>query len=151
MNFSGEFVNTIDAKGRASIPKGFRDALAAAGEEGLVVTRNREGGLTAYPPSEWEAFVGRIRQHPNGQARTRMNRLYLAPHTPVNFDAQGRVPLSKALRLWAGLTESDREVVVVGNFRRVDIYSQRRYHEIIGQDAVEVGSDQELVEELDLP
>ena len=151
MHFSGEFVNTIDAKWRASIPKEFRDVLAAAGEDGLVLTRNREKGLTAYPSSEWEAFVRRIEEHPNPVERTQMNRLYIAPRTVVKFDAQGRIPVSKPLRLWADLRDDERELVIVGNFKRIDIFSQARHAEVISAATAQLQENPDLVAELDLP
>jgi len=151
MNFSGAFVNTIDAKWRASIPKEFRDLLAAAGEEGLVVTQNRDRGLTAFLSADWTEFSRRIQQHPNAAERTQLNRIYIASHTPVKFDAQGRIPLSKALRLWAGLNDDERDVVIVGNFQRIDIFSQRRYDEVVSQAVEALATRDDLVETLELP
>jgi len=151
MDFSGEFVNTIDAKGRASIPKEFRDMLAAAGEDGLVVTRNRDQGLTAYPPSEWAVFARGIAQHPNAHERTQMNRLYIAPKCAVKFDAQGRISLPKSLRLWAGLDDQERELVIVGNFRRIDIFSLTRHAEVVGAAVDILAQNDALVAGLDLP
>ena len=151
MDFSGAFINTIDAKWRASIPKEFRDLLAAAGEDGLVVTQNRDHGLTAFLSSEWGEFSRRIRQHPNLAERTHLNRLYIASSTPVKFDSQGRIPLSKPLRLWAGLNDDEREVVIVGNFQRIDIFSQRRYSEVVGEAVDALANRDDLVETLELP
>jgi MraZ protein len=151
VNFSGEFVNTIDAKWRASIPKEFRDLLESAGEDGLVLTRNRDQGLTAYPPSEWETFALSVERHPNALERTAMNRLYIAPKSVVKFDSQGRIPLSKALRLWAGIGEEERDIVIVGNFRRIDLFSQSRYAEVVGKAVDLLQMNGGVVEELDLP
>ena len=54
MSFSGTFFNSIDPKGRLSIPAKLRSVLADIfGDELLVVTR-RKDALVAYPLSEWE-------------------------------------------------------------------------------------------------
>ena len=151
MDFSGAFVNTIDAKWRISVPKEFRDLLAAAGEDGLVLTQNRDRGLTAFRLADWKEFSRQIEQHSNLAERTQLNRLYIAPRTPVKFDSQGRVPLSKTLRLWAGLSDDERDVVIVGNYQRIDIFSQRRYDEVVGQAVEVLSARQDLVEALDLP
>ncbi|AMV73119.1 division/cell wall cluster transcriptional repressor MraZ [Desulfuromonas carbonis] len=151
MEFSGAYVNTIDAKWRASIPKEFRDLLTAAGEDGLVLTQNRDRGLTAFLPADWAAFSRTIQQHPSAAERTQLNRIYIAPHTPVKFDAQGRIPLSKPLRLWAGLNDDERDVVIVGNFQRIDIFSQRRYDEVVSQAVDALAANPDLVETLELP
>lgn len=151
MNFSGAFVNTIDAKWRISVPKEYRDLLAAAGEDELVLTQNRDRGLTAFRLADWTEFSRQLEQHPNKAERTTLNRLFIAPSTPVKFDSQGRVPLSKALRHWAGLGDDERDVTIVGNYQRFDIFSQRRYDEVVGQAVENISARQDLVEALDLP
>jgi MraZ protein len=46
----------------------------------------------------------------------------------VTFDAQGRFPLPARSREWAGL---DLEVLVIGMFDRVELWSPERYDEKI--------------------
>lgn len=149
MEFFGEHFKSLDDKGRVSIPKEFREALGS--EECLVVTKNMDGGLTAYPPEEWARFVQRLEQCGSGKKRTALNRLYLAPKTEVLLDRQGRIPLSRAQRKWAEIGEDDREIVLVGNFRRIDLFSPDRYREVVGNDVAMIAEDEELVEKLDLP
>lgn len=152
VDFSGEHFKSLDDKGRFIIPSEFRDILVRSGEnEGLVVTKNTDGGLTAYPHSEWSDFVRGITKVASGKMRTALNRLYIAPKTEVGFDKQGRISLSKAQRKWAGLGEDDREVVVVGNFRRIDIFSPDCYSDVMASDVALIQGDEALVEELDLP
>lgn len=152
MEFFGEHFKSLDDKGRVSIPREFREVLSrAGGEEGLVVTKNMDGGLTAYPAEEWAQFVKRIERCDSGKKRTALNRLYLAPKTEILLDRQGRIALSKAQRKWAGIGEDDREVVLVGNFRRIDIFSPERYREVVGNDVELIMGDEELVNTLDLP
>jgi len=148
VEFFGEHLKSLDDKGRVSIPKEFREMLPQAG---LVVTKNLDGGLTLYPPQEWEQFVKRLEQCPGGKKRTSLNRLYLAPKTEVLIDKQGRIPLSKAQCKWAGIGEGDREVVIVGNFQRIDIFSPDHYREVVGSDVEQIREDEELIEKLDLP
>jgi MraZ protein len=80
-----------------------------------------------------------------------MNRLYIAPKSVVKFDAQGRIPLTKALRLWAGIGEEEREIVVVGNFRRIDIFSQSRYDAVVSKAVDLLQQNRSVVEALNLP
>jgi len=148
MKFSGEHFKSLDDKGRVSIPKEFRDMLPQAG---LVVTKNLDGGLTLYPPEEWEEFVGRLEQCPAGKKRTSLNRLYIAPKPEVAIARQGRIPLSKAQRKWAGIGDEDREVVVVGNFLRIDLFCPDHYRAVVGSDVQQIKEDEELIDMLDLP
>lgn len=128
MNFQGEYNNTIDPKGRASIPARFRETLSASfGDERLVVTKNLENGLTAYPLSSWNEIVERVHQSPPSQEKSAVIRLMIAPAAECTFDKQGRIQIPQALRTFAAL---EKEIVVVGLFEKIEIYSQLKYAEV---------------------
>lgn len=79
MGFQGVYYNSIDAKGRASIPARFREQLKELfGADVLVVTQDR-CGIVAYPVSEWDSFLEKFAQLPNGQFR---EDLYFTTVTP---------------------------------------------------------------------
>ncbi|MBE0597347.1 MAG: division/cell wall cluster transcriptional repressor MraZ [Desulfuromonadales bacterium] len=128
MNFSGEYLNSIDAKGRASIPARFRDALAQQGDERLVVTKNLEGGLTAYPPPLWEQIRTNMENAPPTPKKNAMIRLLITPATECPFDKQGRIQLPQSLRSYAAV---EKDIVVLGMFDKIEIYSQARYDEVM--------------------
>lgn len=150
MHFCGEHFKPLDDKGRLSIPREFRDQLATD-DLHLVLTKNMNGGLAAYPTAEWDDFVRHLENIPAGQQRNALNRLYLAPKTDVQVDKQGRISLSRAQRKWLGLTEDDREVVLVGNFRRFDLFSPERYQNVIAADVALIKEAEELINRIDLP
>lgn len=148
--FTGEHFKPLDDKGRLSIPSEFREPLTASGPD-LVLTKNMEGGLTAYPAAEWDAFVERLDKVPAGKQRNALNRLYLAPKTDIRLDKQGRIPISRAQRKWLGLTDDDREVVLVGNFTRIDLFSPERYREVVSADVALIKENEDLISSIDLP
>lgn len=128
MIFQGEFNNTIDPKGRASIPAKFREVLSSAfGDDCLVVTKNLEGGLTGFPLSSWQTLVKRIQESAPSPEKNAMVRLMIGPAVECGFDKQGRIQLPQALRAHAAI---EREVVVVGQFDRMELYSQARYAQV---------------------
>jgi transcriptional regulator MraZ len=152
VNFFGEHCKSLDDKGRVSIPREYRDLLAQAdGAAELVVTKNMDGGLTVYPAAEWAEFVKRLEQCADPKQRTALNRLYLAPKTEVRLDRQGRMPLSRAQRMWAGIADDAREIMVVGNFARIDLFSPDRYREVVGNDVELLRGEAGLINRLDLP
>jgi MraZ protein len=152
VEFFGEHCKSLDDKGRVSIPREFRERLTEDGADAvLVVTKNMDGGLSAYPAAEWANFVQRLEQCTDPKQRTALNRLYLAPKTEVRLDRQGRMPLSRAQRLWAGIADEEREIVVVGNFTRIDLFSPDRYRQVVGNDVELLQGDPELISKLDLP
>jgi MraZ protein len=150
MHFSGEHFKPLDDKGRLSIPREFRKQLANAGNQ-LVLTKNMDGGLTAFPTAEWVEFVKRIEEIPAGKQRNALNRLYLAPKTEIQLDKQGRILLSRAQRIWLGLTDDDREVVLVGNFLRIDLFNMERYREVVSAGVALIKENDELINRIDLP
>jgi len=150
MHFFGEHFKPLDNKGRLSIPCEFREQLAGGGNQ-LVLTKNMDGGLTVFPAAEWVEFVGRLEKIPAGKQRNAINRLYLAPKTDIQIDKQGRIPLTRAQRTWLGLTDDDREVVLVGNFLRIDLFNIERYRELVAADVVLIKGNEELINRVDLP
>jgi MraZ protein len=106
--FLGEFVHTIDSKGRLAIPARFRSAL----DEGLVVTRGIDRCLAIYPMQEWRRLAERVSALPMANRRARaFRRLVFAAACHCVPDKQGRVLIPPRLREYAGL---DGEVFVTG-------------------------------------
>ncbi|PLX81646.1 MAG: division/cell wall cluster transcriptional repressor MraZ [Desulfuromonas sp.] len=146
MNFQGEFHNTIDAKGRASIPAKFREVLAETqGDERVVVTKNLEGGLTAYPLSHWSQILENVQGLPNGPQKAAAIRLMVAPAAECAFDKQGRIQIPQALRSDAGLK---KEIVVVGLFEKIEIYSQLQYAAVTSKSEELLQSDSQAVADM---
>lgn len=129
--FMGEYNHTIDAKGRLIIPSRLRDAL---GDE-FVVTKGLDGCLFAYPKEEWSAFEEKLGALPltNSNAR-KFSRFFLAGAAMAELDKQGRILIPPVLREFA---ELEKEVVLVGVSRRVEIWSKERWAEANTFDDVE--------------
>ena len=127
MKFSGEYNVSIDLKGRVSIPVPFRDELRQDyTAEGLVVTRHKNG-LVAYPPSRWSEICANVLAMAPGPQREANLRNRIAPAKECSFNAQGRVQLPQSLREYA---ELDKDVVVVGMFEKIEIWSQKAHAQI---------------------
>ncbi len=128
--FYGEFNNTVDLKGRASIPATFRDALRqSAGDESLVVTK-ADGGLTAYPLSVWKKICENVLALPPGPKREANLRTRVAPARECRFDRQGRIQIPQSLREYAAL---EKDIVVVGMIEKIEIWNQQRHAAATGE------------------
>ena len=105
--FMGEYNHSVDAKGRLIVPSKFREQL---GNE-FVVTKGLDGCLFVYSQEEWKRIEESLREKPltSKDARKFM-----------------RILLPANLREYAGI---DKEVVSVGVFSRVEIWSKERYLE----------------------
>jgi MraZ protein len=130
MGFQGVYYNSIDAKGRASIPARFRDVLKDVyGDEALVVTQDRNG-IVAYPESQWNRFLEKFAQLPHDQFREDLHLTTVTPATYCSFDRQGRIQLPQSLREYCRLdAEGVRDVVVVGGDGKIQIWNKSMYLE----------------------
>ena len=128
MDFQGEYIILIDPKGRASIPSRLRETLNRVyGDDRLVVTKNHDKGLTAYPLSRWPQLVENVKGQPAGENKASMIRLLVSPAQECTFDKQGRIQIPLSLRTHADLT---KEIVVVGLFDKIEIFSQSHYERV---------------------
>lgn len=114
--FLGEYVHTIDAKGRLALPVKFRQTLGSE----AVITRGLDGCLFLYPKKEWQVLADRLAKLPMAQANTRaFVRLMLAGAMEMPIDRQGRMMVPDYLRQYARFT---RKVVVAGLYNRLELW-----------------------------
>ena len=119
--FLGEYTHNVDEKGRLTIPAKFRNALA----QGLVVTRGFDRNLVIYPKSEFEELAGRVMAKPMTDKGVRaFRRRVFSGAVDLEADRQGRILLPPYLREFA---EIDGEVVVVGNYNYVEVWSTQAW------------------------
>ena len=121
--FMGEYNHSIDAKGRLIIPSKFREQL---GNE-FVVTKDLDGCLYVYSNEEWARIEESLREKPlTSKDARKFLRFSSAGAASCEVDKQGRILLPANLREYAGI---DKEVVSVGVFSRVEIWSKERYND----------------------
>jgi len=124
--FEGEHTVSMDDKGRVSIPAGFREALRRLyDDERVVITRDQDGCLRAYPPVEWDRKVlQKVRSKPMNDPKVRaFERYVISPATTCSPDKQGRVVVSPALRQDASLS---KQVIFAGGSDYFEIWDADR-------------------------
>jgi MraZ protein len=122
--FRGRFENTIDSKGRISVPSKFRDVLSAHYDDRLILT-NFDGCLWAYPVREWQAIEEKVSSLPQFKAEVRaLQRVFVSAASECPLDKQGRILIPPSLRDYAGI---EREVVFVGMVKRIEIWAKTRW------------------------
>ncbi|HTB33906.1 MAG TPA: cell division/cell wall cluster transcriptional repressor MraZ [bacterium] len=122
--FTGRFEYTVDDKGRLSIPARMREQIEKEGQDAaFIVTSIHPDYLSAYAPNEFQELIASIRESTDPNSRELLRRLASEAETcPV--DKQGRVMLPLGLRQLAAL---QRDVVVLGVAKRVEIWDRARY------------------------
>lgn len=118
----GEFLHTIDAKGRLIIPSKFRTDLG----EHFIVTKGVDNCLAVYPFSEWEILKAKIDSLPLSKGRD-LQRHFYSGAFEAELDKQGRIVIPANLREYASL---NKDVVVAGVSARAEIWNSGRWEEI---------------------
>ncbi|MFL7793041.1 MAG: division/cell wall cluster transcriptional repressor MraZ [Anaerolineae bacterium] len=115
--FLGEFIHTIDEKGRLTVPAKFRDELT----KGLIVTRGIDRCLAVYPMEEWSRLAEQVSALPLTDRLARaFRRLVFANASSVVPDKQGRILIPPRLREYADL---DGEAIVTGLNTYIEVWN----------------------------
>jgi MraZ protein len=119
--FMGEFLHTVDSKGRLIIPAKFRETLG----DKFIATKGLDNCLFLYPENEWQNFEEKLKKLPVSQPNARaFVRFFFSGATECEFDKQGRILLPANLREYATL---EKDVVVVGVMNRIEIWDSARW------------------------
>lgn len=126
--FRGRHEHTIDPKGRVSIPAKFREVLGKKYDDRLVIT-NFDGCLVAYPYEEWIRLEEKASSLSMVKKEIRaFMRFFYSSAIECALDKQGRILIPQTLREYADL---DKDVVLVGQLRKIEIWSKTRWSEEI--------------------
>ena len=135
----GEHEHSLDDKNRLTLPA----KLRAAFEDGVVLARELDGCLAAYPRAEWEKLVERITGLDSLREDVRrMKRHYFAGASPGELDRQGRLVVPTTLLEYAGLS---REVTVAGVHDHLEIWDRAAWRR---QEHEREGSVEDVAERL---
>lgn len=125
--FFGEFENTLDIKGRVSIPAKFREEIGDV----FYISPGLNKSLLLYPETEFEDMYSSISSlsatNPSALAFTR---IFNSITTKCEFDKLGRVNLSKVQIEFAKI---GKEIIFVGMDNRIEIWSKDIWNDIKAQ------------------
>jgi MraZ protein len=122
----GHFINSINEKGRLSIPSKFRDILKEWGAPHLVVTKSIDHCLLAFAPDDWDRIATLAKSLSMVKKEEIIFKRHLvgsAEDCPI--DAQGRILIPAGLREYAGLT---KKCLLVGIIDRFEIWDHDLYN-----------------------
>jgi MraZ protein len=142
--FLGQYIYTLDDKGRLTIPSRFREGLSGS----VVVTRGLDHCLVIYPLDVWQGIADKVTALPITDPRGRaLRRLFFADASHVELDRQGRVLLPDRLREYAGL-ELTSDAVIVGLHSYLELWSPQRWEQENAQQAETMDEDPALWKDL---
>lgn len=125
VTFVDEYERQLDERGRIILPSKLREEISGI----VYITQSTsERCLHLYTEEEWEKVAAKVNQLPTATDRNAAAfvRLFFGKATSVAVDKQGRVPISKRLIEFAGLT---KDVVLVGANTRLEIWDAAIWNE----------------------
>ena len=119
----GEYIHTIDEKGRISLPVKFRKEMGKK----VVITRGLYKCLFIFTTREWITLSKQLSSSPWLKSDTRaFNRRIFGGATEIEVDAIGRILIPEFLKTEANLEKAPR-AVLVGVDNRVEVWQERRW------------------------
>lgn len=130
--FVSNFTLRLDSKGRVSIPAAFRSVLVRDGFEGLYCypaldTPAIDAGGNALI-REIESLIGQY--PPFSEGREQFARALYGTSETLKIDGEGRVSLSEALKVHAGIGEA---VAFVGLGHKFQIWEPDRFRKELAE------------------
>lgn len=120
---TGEYRNSLDDKGRLSIPSRIRNSVTG---NTLIITRGIDKCLWVFTPEEWSRVAGLIMESSSlFKSKTRLlQRRIIAPAQECEMDKAGRISLSTTLRESASLS---KDVVILAMDKYLEIWDEGEY------------------------
>jgi MraZ protein len=138
--FQGETAITVDDKGRLAIPTSYRDLVADACANKLVITYNpfETGCLWIFPFSEWEKVRNQVNALPTVKAVHRALQMKLVGAAAVvEPDGAARILLPSSQRSAAGI---EKKAVLLGMGNKFELWSEQAHlakiRQTIGEDEI---------------
>jgi MraZ protein len=138
--FQGETAITIDDKGRLTIPTAYREQVAGACANRLVITYNpfEPGCLWLFPYAEWEP----VRDQVNALSKVKtahrdLQMKIVGAATVVEPDNAARILLPASQRATTGI---EKKAVLLGMGNKFEIWSEQAHlakiRQTIGEDQI---------------
>ena len=144
--FRGQFLHSIDAKGRVSLPARFRDTLGSGGELPFILTPSAfDPCLHLHPLRAWEEFERKISELPSLDTNiVKFRRLYVSAAIECEIDKAGRVLVPPHLRDKASLS---KDVLWAGMGRHLELWSKDQWDAALSMSAAEQAAFKQAVME----
>ena len=121
--FLGEYLHTLDAKKRISLPVKFRKEVG----KNIVVTRGLDNCLFVFSLKDWKTMLEKSKNLSFAQSDQRgFNRFLLSGAVEQGVDSVGRILIPDYLKDFAGLKS---RVVVTGVNDRIEIWNEKSWNE----------------------
>jgi len=137
---TGEYLHTIDEKGRLFVPAKLRETLG----EVFYVTKGLDHCLNVYPEAGWQELEQKLRALPMSKSRN-LQRFFFAGAAECRPDSHGRIVIAQNLREYAHL---EREVCFIGVADHAEIWDAQAWRQMNDSVCSDAQQMAEIMEEL---
>ena len=127
--FQGETAITVDDKGRMAVPTAYRDLVARACGNRLVLTYNpfEKGCLWLYAQAEWERVRDDVMARPNLNRTVRvLQQKLVGSSAMLELDGNGRISIPPSHRAAVGI---EKKAVLLGMGGKFELRSEQVHRE----------------------
>ncbi len=129
----GEYLVSLDDKGRLRLPAALKGQLSPAINGRFVINRGFEQCLTLYPYNEWEQVSAKVNKLNTFVKRNReFARTFFRGATEVTVDSADRILLPKLLSDYAGI---NKEVLLTARNNVIEIWNKETYDALMDMDS----------------
>ena len=117
----GEYLHSVDVKGRIILPVDFREELGTT----FVITKGLDRCLFVYHQSEWKILSEKLKQLPLSKPEARaFVRFFFSGARQLECDKQSRFLVPGTLRDYAML---EKDVVLIGVSNRLEVWNKAQW------------------------
>lgn len=129
--FAGESVHSLDAKGRAVVPRRLLDSISKKAErKRLFFTLGVDGCLFLFTEPQFRKIEADLSPFLFGNKNARrFQRLFFSTVHPVEPDGQSRILVPDSLKKLAGI---QKDVVFVGCGNRIEVWAAETWSSFKG-------------------
>ena len=119
--FKGQAENSVDSKGRVTVPAKMRNAMSPEAKNAFTITRGFEQCIFLYPLDRWSEMEEEFSTlNPFKKEARAFMRTVLRWADEATLDGQGRVMLPKPL---VAFGEIESQALVIGAFDHIEIWN----------------------------
>jgi len=123
--FKGQFLHSIDSKGRLSLPARLRKNVAQDADNSFVMTLGIDKCIEVYPKDQWKLIEEKLlKLNFFDPKEARLLRMMLQNAHEDTMDAQSRILIPQLLLEYAGIKN---EVKIIGILKKIELWAPETY------------------------
>ena len=129
--FRGQFLYSVDSKGRVSIPAKLRRHVAPDANDTFVMTQGTATCIDIYPLDQWNQFEEKLLGlNPFKPNEAKFIRMILQFASEDKLDSQSRILIPQFLLEYAKI---EKEVLILGALKKIELWNPKVFQEYLKQ------------------